>query len=154
MGISGELLRRSISANAPGEVESAPAFGSAVAHEPGHDRDGRQRNRHVDQEHPTPRRELRDHTAEEDPDREAEARQGSPQTERLRAFRTCREQTGHESESGRRGQCSPDSLQHARTQQHLLGRGHAVQQRREAEYGRARQKHPAAAEQIGDAAAE
>jgi len=148
------MLVPAVTVTGPREVEPAASGSAALCDQPRDDGERCEGDGDVDQEHPAPGGEVGEHAAEEDPDGEAEPREGAPDAERPHALGAGRKERGHEGERRRSGKRGADSLERARPDEHAFRLGEAGEQRGQREERRAGEEQPPPAEEVGHTTAE
>ena len=128
--------------------------GAAVDHHRPRDRDRRDPDRHVDQQHPPPRGVLRDDAGQQHADRAAEAVHRRPQRNRPVAFGTLSEVGGDDPQRGRGHQRPAEALNPASDDQYVAGRSKAAEQRRRREDDQRRDERPPMAVHVADSPGE
>ena len=111
-------------------------------------------DRDVDEEDPWPRDQLRDRSAEDQPDRAPSDRDRRPHPERLGPVGPLLEGRRDDRERGRRDERGAEPLERTRADQHPGARREAVEQRCRREHDEPEQEEALAPEQVAHAPAE
>ena len=111
-------------------------------------------DRHVDEQDPLPAQVLGQHAAEQHARGAARAGDGAPDAQRAVALGALGEGVGHDRQRGGGDQRGAEALQGARADEPDVGLGQAAEQRREREDDEADHEELAAAQEVGEAAAE
>ena len=140
----------------PGDVERPRAGRGDPAGGHEHRRQGEQEHpdRDVDEEHPLPAERVDEDAAGDDAEGAAEAGQPAPDAHRDVALAPVGEGHGEDREGGGRHERSAETLHGADADEHALRRRQAAGQRRDGEEAEAGGEDPAAAQQVGEPAAE